>query len=171
MNKSIATTTKLATTLTLILTLSACAPLVRRTPAPGSSMAEVTARLGKPSAVYAEPGGGQAWEYRGQPMGQFQHMAHFKADGTLLSYEQALTTENFAKVPIGYWNKDDILRAFGRPAEISRERVNGDEVWSYRYKEKSVWDSVMNITFTKPGVVRRLQSTADPILDTRFKGM
>jgi hypothetical protein len=171
MNKTIANTTKLATTLALILTMSACAPLVRRTPAPGTPLAEVTARLGKPSAVYPIPGGGQMLEYRGQPMGQFQHMARIGPDGRLLSYEQVLTTENFAKVPVGYWNKDDVLRAFGRPADISTERVNGDEVWSYRYKEKGVWDSLMNITFTKLGVVRRLQSTADPVQDDRFKGV
>jgi hypothetical protein len=29
----------------------------------------------------------------------------------------------------------------------------------------------MNITFTKLGVVRRLQSTADPVQDDRFKGV
>jgi hypothetical protein len=171
MKKSITKPTALAPILTLILALSACAPLARKAPAPGTPVAEVTARLGKPTAVYPEPGGGQALEYRGQPMGQFQHMAHIGPDGRLLSYEQVLTTENFAKVPIGYFKKDDVLRAFGRPAEISRERVNGDEVWSYRYKEKGVWDSIMNITFTGLGVVRRLQSTADPVLDDRFKGM
>jgi hypothetical protein len=171
MNKTITNTSTLAAALAFALALSACAPLVRKAPAPGSPMAEVTARLGKPNAVYPEPDGGQAWEYRGQPMGQFQHMARFKADGTLISYEQVLTTEHFAEVRIGYWNKDEVLRNFGRPAEVSRERIEGDEVWSYRYKEKGVWDSIMNITFTKLGVVRRLQNTADPVLDDRNKGL
>jgi outer membrane protein assembly factor BamE (lipoprotein component of BamABCDE complex) len=164
------TTTSLAA-LALILALSACAPRVRWTPATGTPLAEVTARLGQPNAIYPEPGGGQVLEYRGQPMGQFQHMARIDANGRLLSYEQVLTTENFAQVRIGYWNKDDILRHFGRPAEVSRERINDDEVWSYRYKEKGVWDSLMHITFTKRGVVRQMAVAADPILDESKQGM
>jgi hypothetical protein len=164
-------TIKTAAALALILALSACAPLVRRAPATGSTLAEVTARLGQPNAVYPAPDGGQVLEYRGQPMGQFQHMARMGADGRLLSYEQALTSENFAAVQVGQWNKDDILRHFGRPAEVSRERKNDDEVWSYRYKEKGVWDSMMNITYTKQGIVRRMDNTPDQLLDERFKGL
>jgi hypothetical protein len=171
MNRTITMLAKPAIPLALMLALSACAPLFHRAPAAGTPVAEVTARLGRPDAVYPAPDGGQVLEYRGQPMGQFQHMARIGPDGRLLSYDQVLTTENFARVEIGHWNKDDILRHFGRPAEVSRERVNDDEVWSYRYKEKGVWDSLMNITFTKLGVVRRIDNSPDPVLDTRFKGV
>jgi hypothetical protein len=171
MNRTITTLARPAIALALLLALSACAPLVHRTPAVGTPLAGVTASLGQPSAVYPAPDGGQVLEYRGQPMGQFQHMARIGPDGRLVSWEQVLTTENFARVQIGYWKKDDILRHFGRPAEVSRERVNDDEVWSYRYKEKGVWDSLMNITFTKVGVVRRMENSPDPVLDTRFKGV
>jgi hypothetical protein len=169
--KTTRTLTALALNVTLIVYLTACAPLVRRAPATGTPLAEVTARLGQPNAIYPDPDGGQVLEYRGQPMGQFQHMARIGADGRLLSYEQVLTTQNFAQVRIGYWNRDDILRHFGRPAEVARERVNDDEVWSYRYKEKGVWDSLMNITFTKGGVVRQMAVTADPALDESTRGM
>jgi hypothetical protein len=174
MNKTITTTTNTAASLALILalsSLSACAPLVRRTPPVGAPLAEVTARLGQPNAVYPAPDGGQVLEYRGQPMGQFQHMARIGPDGRLLSYEQVLTSENFDRVVIGHWTRDDILRNFGRPAEVSRERASDDEVWSYRYKEKGVWNSFMNVTFTRPGVVRQMRNTPDPLLDERFKGL
>jgi hypothetical protein len=170
MNKTIKNTLKSAAGLALILSVSACAPLVRRAPAAGTPLAEVTARLGQPNAVYPDPNGGQVLEYRGQPMGQFQHMARIGPDGRLLSYEQVLTTENFATVEVNRWSKDDILRHFGRPAEVSRDRVNGDEVWSYRYKEKGVWNSFMNIYFNQRDIVRRLGNSADPLLDERFKG-
>jgi len=174
MNKTSKNTGRWAGALALAValsTLSGCAPLVRRTPPAGAPLAEVTARLGQPNAVYQDPAGGQVLEYRGQPMGQFQHMARIGPDGRLLSYEQVLTSENFAQVEIGHWNKDDILRHFGRPAEVSRERGSGDEVWSYRYKEKGVWNSFMNVTFTQPGVVRQMRNSPDPLLDERFKGL
>jgi hypothetical protein len=170
MTKTRKTAGALALTLVLGLALPACAPLLGKGPATGTPLAEVTAKLGTPNAIYPDPDGGQVLEYRGQPMGQFQHMARIGPDGRLLSYEQVLTSENFAQVRPGYWNHDDVLRHFGKPADVSIERVNGDEVWSYRYKEKGVWNSMMNITFTKLGVVRQMRITPDPLLDERFKG-
>jgi hypothetical protein len=151
--------------------LAGCAtPLFHKAPPAGTPLAEVTARLGKPTEVYAEPDGGQVLEYRGQPMGQFQHMARIGADGKLVSYEQVLTTENFAKVDVNRWTKDDILRHFGRPAEAVHVRKDDDEVWSYRYKENGVWNSMMNVYFNQRGIVRQLRNEPDPLLDDRYKG-
>ena len=170
MNKTFKNSTTIVAGVAFALALSACAPIVRRAPAAGAPLAEVTARLGKPDAVYPDPNGGQVLEYRGQPMGQFQHMARIGADGRLISYDQVLTSENFAKVAVNRWNKDDILRNFGRPAETSRDRVDNAEVWSYRYKEDNVWDSVMNVAFNGRGIVLRTFVSADPLLDDRYKG-
>ena len=150
--------------------LSACASF-NRTPPTDTPLADVTAKLGKPDAVYPIPSGGQMLEYRGQPMGQFQHMAHIGADGRLISYEQVLTTQNFAKIQPGNWTKDDVLRSFGRPAEASRDRVDGGEVWSYRYKQDGVWPAYMNVYFNGRGEVRRTDNTPDPVLDDRSKGL
>jgi len=147
-----------------------CGSLQRTLPA-GTPLADVTARLGQPTATYAEPGGGQVLEYRGQPMGQFQHIATIGADGRLVSYDQVLTSENFAKVQLNRWTRDDILRHFGQPAEMGRVRLDDREVWSYRYKEDKVWNSMMNVYFNARGVVIRLQNTPDPLLDERYKGM
>jgi hypothetical protein len=167
MTKTIKTTAALA----LILSLSACAPFIRRTPPVGAPLAEVTARLGKPNAVYQQADGSQIFEYTGQPMGQFQYMAHIGADGRLLSYEQVLTAENFAKIEVGRWNKDDVLRHFGHPAQVVRSRLEEGEIWSYRYKEQGVWDTQMNVDFNRRGVVLRTFNSPDPLLDERFKGL
>jgi hypothetical protein len=153
----------------LAFSLSACAPLFRQPPPAGAPLAEVTAALGQPAASYPEPDGGQVLEYRGQPMGQFQHMAHIGPDGHLLSYEQVLTSENFARVKVDQWTKDDILRNFGRPAEISRVAFHNYEVWSYRYKEAGVWNSMMNVHFDQQGVVRQMLNGPDPMYDDRFR--
>ena len=153
----------------LLLALSGCS--VFRQPTPGTPLTDVTARLGKPSAVYPDPDGSQWLEYRGQPMGQFQHMAHVGADGRLISYEQVLTSPNFARVKVNDWTRDQVLRNFGRPAEDTRDRATGYQVWSYRYKQDKVWNSYMNIYFNARGVVRRVEDTPDPLLDSRFKSM
>src|SRR5438094_533087 len=140
-------------TAALSLLLGACsAPLFRHPPPPGAPLPAVVAGLGQPDAAYPEPDGGQVLEYRGQPMGQFQYMARMSPDGRLVSYEQVLTNANFARVKIGQTNKDDILRMFGRPAEVSRVYAHDYEVWSYRYKESGVWNSLMSVNFDQNGV-------------------
>jgi hypothetical protein len=153
------------------LSLSACAPLFRQPPPAGAPLAAVTAALGKPAASYPEPDGGQVLEYRGQPMGQFQHMARIGPDGRLVSYDQVLTNENFAKIEIGRWNRDDVLRHFGRPAEVVRSRLDEGEIWSYRYKEEGLWNSMMNVDLNARGTVLRVFKSPDPLLDDRFRGL
>jgi hypothetical protein len=80
-----------------------------------------------------------------------------------------LTSENFAKVKVDHWTKDDILRNFGRPAEISRVYFHDYEVWSYRYKEAGVWNSLMSVHFDHQGVVRQMLNGPDPMYDDRFR--
>jgi len=153
----------------LALSLSACAPLFRQPPPAGAPLAEVTARLGRPNAVYPDPDGGQILEYTGQPMGQFQHMARIGPDGRLVSYEQVLTSEGFAQVKVDHWTKDDILRHYGHPAETSRVGYHDYEVWSYRYKEAGVWNSMMHVHFDQQGVVRQMLNGPDPMYDDRYR--
>jgi hypothetical protein len=169
MTKLIKRSTLAATLALAALSLSACGTLFRQPPPAGAPLAEVTAVLGQPNAVYPEPDGGQVLEYRGQPMGQFQHMARISPDGRLVSYDQVLTSENFAKVKVDQWTKDDILRNFGRPAETSRVGFHNYEVWSYRYKEAGVWNSMMYVHFDQQGVVRQMLNGPDPMYDDRFR--
>ena len=154
--------------LALAAALAACGTF-NRTPPAGTPLAEVTARLGKPDAVYQDPAGGQVLEYRGQPMGQFQYMARIGPDGRLVSYDQVLTSENFAKVKVDQWTKDDILRHFGRPAEVTGVYFHNYEVWSYRYKEAGVWNSLMSVHFDQQGVVRQMLNGPDPMFDERLR--
>jgi hypothetical protein len=151
------------------LGLSACAPMLRDAPPPGAPLAEVTAKLGQPTAVYPEPDGGRVLEYRGQPMGQFQWMARIGPDGRLVSWQQVLTSENFARVQVDRSTRDDILRMFGRPAEVSRVGFHNYEVWSYRYKEAGVWNSMMHVHFDERGIVRQMLNGPDPMYDDRFR--
>jgi hypothetical protein len=149
-------------------TLSACVSPFRQPP-PGAPLAAVTAAMGQPNAVYPEADGGRILEYRGQPMGQFQHMAHIGPDGRLVSFEQVLTSENFGKVKVDHWTKDDILRNFGQPAEVSAVGFHNYEVWSYRYKEAGVWNSMMHVHFDQQGVVRQMLNGPDPRYDDRYR--
>lgn len=150
-------------------TLPGCAPFIRIAPPLGAPLTEVQVKLGTPRAVYPLPDGSRIVEYAGQPMGQFQYMATIGPDGRLQAYEQALTSEKFATVKIGSTNKDDILRRFGHPAETSRVAFHDYEVWSYRYKEAGVWNSMMHVHFDAQGIVQQMLNGPDPMYDDRYR--
>ena len=77
-------------------------------------------------------------------------------------YTKGAVYSNFA-------DKDDILRNFGRPAETSAVGYHDYEVWSYRYKEAGVWNSMMHVHFDQQGVVRQMLNGPDPMYDDRFR--
>ncbi len=71
----------------------------------------------------------------------------------------------FAKIEVGKARKDEVLRLVGRPAETSRVFQHDDEVWSYRYKESEVWNSLMHVHFDRDGVVRMRMNGPDPLFE------
>jgi hypothetical protein len=153
-------------TLCAALALSGCA-LFREPPVLGEPAAAVTAKLGQPTGVYPLPDGGQELEYATAPFGQFTWMARIGPDGRLASYEQVLTGEKFATIKVDQATKADVLRIIGRPAEQSRVRLHNYEVWSYRYKEAGVWNSLMHVHFDEQGIVRQMMNGPDPMFEVR----
>ena len=131
----------------------------------GMSEQEVIAKLGNPAARYQE-GNTQLLEYPQGRWGQYAHMVRFDANGKLVSWEQVLTVEKFATVKVGATSKSDILRMFGHPAETDWLPLRQLEVWSYRYKEGGVWDSMMHVHFDQSGVVQQMQNGRDPMFDS-----
>jgi hypothetical protein len=159
---------KITTTVTLLM-LGACAGLIRHAPSIGDPVAVVQQKMGAPTAIYRD-GPDQLFEYATGPMGQQTWMARIGPDGRLSAYEQVLTGEKFATIKIDTATKDDVLRIVGRPAEFSRVAYRNYEVWSYRYKEAGVWNSLMHVHFDQQGVVRQLLNGPDPMYDTKEKG-
>lgn len=67
----------------------------------------------------------------------------------------------------GVASKTDVLHAIGRPAERSWLRLPDLEVWSYRYKENNVWNSMMHVHFDRAGVLKMMQNGPDPMLEEK----
>ncbi|MDC8756056.1 hypothetical protein [Janthinobacterium fluminis] len=153
-------------TLALLLGVAGCAGFGGPPPMLGETRAAVEAKKGRPTAVY--PAGQDAMlEYATGPFGQFTYMARIGPDGLLKSYEQVLTGEKFATIKIGVANKQDVLRSIGRPAETSFLPRQQLEVWSYRYKESGVWDSMMHVHFDRQGIVQMMMNGPDPLKEER----
>jgi hypothetical protein len=149
-----------------VLLLAGCGTIFRQFPNQGDTAPQVAAKMGQPNAVYPE-GGGQELEYLTGPMGQETYMAHMGPDGRLASFEQVLTGEKFATIKIDHATKADVLRTIGHPAETSALPLRDFEVWSYRYKESGVWNSMMHVMFDRGGVVRMMQNAPDPMYERR----
>jgi len=148
------------------LLLAGCAGLGGPPPAIGERMDAVKAKLGQPTAVYPV-GGDTVLEYTTQPFGQYAWMARFGPDGALTSYEQVLTDEKFATLKVGLATRDEVLRTIGHPAETSYLSLRDLTVWSYRYKQSGVWNSMMHVHFDQAGVVREMMAGPDPAYEEK----
>ncbi len=151
-------------TICLCLALTACASLARQAPPVGASVAEVEAAWGRPGASYRD-GADTLLEYATGPMGQTTYMARIGPDERLRSFEQVLDGAHFARLQVGKSDKAEVLRTIGRPAERSRVFIGDYEVWSYRYKENGVWNSMMHVHFDRNGIVRMLLNGPDPLYE------
>lgn len=148
----------------LLISLAGCASMRAPTLTPGQSEAEVISALGAPSARYQD-GNDSILAYVHGPWGQQTYMARLDASQHLKSYEQVLTTQKFATVKIGTTNQETILHTFGKPAETSYLSLSDLTVWTYRYKESGVWDSMMHVHFDRNGIVQKMLNGPDTWLD------
>lgn len=69
--------------------------------------------------------------------------------------------DSFLSVQLGVTTQADLLRLLGRPDETTYLQLRDLNVWSYRYKESGVWDSMMHIMMDRNGVVRETMSGPD----------
>lgn len=154
--------------LSLFLLLSACKTLNYPPPTMGMSEQALIEMSGKPMVRYQD-GNDRLLEYSGF-WGQQTYMARFGPDGRLKSWEQVLTSPKFATVKVGETTKQQVLLTFGTPAETMMMPFMKFEVWSYRFKENDVWNSMMHIHFDQAGVVRMMYTGPDPHFDDTRRG-
>ena len=145
--------------------LSGCASM--QFPQPGSSEAEVIAICGKPFHEMRD-GDIHILEWTANNYNQYTYMAKIGPDGKLVSFEQVLTVEKFSTLKPGVSTKADVLKTVGHPNPFESEflPLTGTEVWTYRYRENGVWDSMMHIHFNPDGTVKRLENGLDIVLHT-----
>ncbi len=146
----------------LALLVSGCTTFQK--PYPGMQETELLTIRGKPDAEYRE-GNIRTLEWTASNSNQYTYMAKIGPDGKLLSYEQVLTVAKFSTLKPGISTKEDVLKTVGHPNLFESEYLPlvDSDVWSYRYKENGVWDSMMSIHFDLNGVVKRLENGMDPL--------
>jgi hypothetical protein len=153
----------------VLLGTAGCAALRRTPPVPGDTREAVLAKFGKPTALYPAPSG-EVIEFAFGPMGQQTWMARMGPDGRLVLFEQVLTADKFGTLKIDAATKADVLRTVGRPAEESYLDLPDLEVWSYRYREGDVWNSMMHLHFNRSGILTKMLNAPDPMYEYKDSG-
>jgi hypothetical protein len=140
--------------------LSACA--TPQSLAPGTTLDQARAKLGKPTGTYPLAGGGTRLQYSNQPFDQSVWNADFDAQGRLAQVEQMMTDAAFARVQPGKYTHSDVLRDFGQPADTYQYKLVDESAWMYRYFTYGGFKAAMFIYFDPAGVVKRTGTGLDP---------
>jgi hypothetical protein len=141
--------------LVLAVQISGCALPAREKA--GALRAEVAARLGPPTAVFALPAG-ERLLYSELPAGFAAYNLDFDASGRLVRNEQVLTQARFENLPVGVWTTADVQRTFGAPLRVERvARFEGD-IWTYRFRQNSD-PRLAHVHLDRQGVVRLVMFT------------
>ncbi|HEY9572461.1 MAG TPA: hypothetical protein VIR76_05000 [Pusillimonas sp.] len=143
--------------------LAACANMAN-TP-PGTPLAQVEAQFGRPNFSCPAENGGQRLIWSQQPNGQYAWGTNVDSAGNTDRIQPVLTDEHFQLLASGVWTPERVRCEFGPPAEISAVGLPSSRqiVWSYRYRQASVWNSLMYVYFGKDGEkVTRFHPGPDP---------
>ena len=151
-----------ALALSALLTLGGCAAIMGPQFTPGMPVEQVIAYNGPPAIEYPD-GNTRLLEWPVGEWSQYASMARVGPDGKLISYENVRTREKFGTIQVNQFNKNDVLRTVGHPTETSYLPLKKQEVWSYRYKEEGIWNSMMHIYFDSSGIVRGIENGQDPL--------
>ncbi len=130
---------------------------------PGMTSEQVYIAMGNPSAVYPDGKGGRVLEWPTNDYSQYAYMAEMNANGQVVWYGNVRTEKRFAQIKINRSTKEDVLRTIGHPSEAEYLALRKQEVWSYRYKEEGIWNSMMHFYFNANGIVTHMEKGMDDL--------
>jgi len=134
-----------AAVLALTLLAAGCANFSAITP--GTPVAQVESRFGRPAAIWKNADGSEQWEYPRGPFGVQTFMITV-ADGAVQEVRQVLSDEYAFKVRPGM-SKEDILRLLGHPYEIVAFSRSNQEDWAWRYRDEAVRTMILHVVFDR----------------------
>jgi len=118
------------------------------------------------------PDGGQTLVWSTQPYGQTAWRTHVNTQGRVAAIRPIFTDAEFETLRTGVWTQQDVLCAFGPPAERSSVGLPSVRqiVWSYRYRQSGVWNSLMYVYFGHDGArVTNLHPGPDPLYEPEWR--
>ena len=121
---------RFAAALLTTIVLSGCAAMSNAQP--GMQRAEVLARMGQPTQVLPL-GTGTRLLYSRQPAGQQVFQVDLDASDHVVHIRQMLTMQEFQRIVVGQWTREDVQREFGPPASIEHAANWPTDILTYRW--------------------------------------
>lgn len=152
--------------LAAVISLAGCTNMAQ-TP-PGTALSVIQSEYGAPNYRCTTETGQERVIWSQQPFGQYAWGANITPDGRAESVELVLSDAYIQRLAQGTWTPEQVRCAFGPPAKIELVGMPSvrETVWSYRYKESGVWNSLMYIYFGTDGKkVTRFHPGPDPLFD------
>lgn len=159
---------KIGISLAMLGLLGACANMADIPP--GASLAQVEAQFGRANYSCPLPDGGQRLVWTTQPMGQQAWGTNVNSTGNTDRVVPILTDQHFNVLKTGTWTPEQVRCEFGPPAETDMVGLPSTRqiVWSYRYLQSNVWNSLMYVYFGKDGShVTHFHPGPDPMFEPR----
>lgn len=124
----------------------------------GSTRAQALQQLGKPSATYPLPDGGERLQYSREPAGYQVDNVDLDAAGRVVAVRSMLNYPLYNNpIQIGKWAKADVLRAYGKPYQVTHESSFDGVVWSWQYMDNYM-PRLFYVYFNPAGVVTRFDT-------------
>ena len=120
---------------------------------PGMSSSQVVDSYGKPTRVVATVLGTRL-QYSSQPAGQSAVMVDLDAAGKVIAVREVMTLQEFSKIQIDKWTREDIEREFGLPARVDTVASWSGDIMNYRWRD-SLHDMYFWVYLDANQVVRR----------------
>ncbi len=149
-----------------VLLLGGCASLTAIPP--DTPLDQVVSRFGAPTLQCKDRQGHDRVVWSQQPLGQQAWGSTVDAQGRVQAIEPILTDAHFQILKQGVWTPEQVRCEFGPPAVIETVGLPSVRqiVWSYRYRQDHVWNSLMYVYFGHDGArVTRFHPGPDPMYD------
>ena len=141
---------------------------------PGTSAQQMVGQFGTPTYQCPLENGGTRLIGSLQPFGQQAWATNTDKEGRIEGVKPVLTDAHFSMLREGVWTPEKLLCEFGPPAEKSAVGLPSVRqiVWSYRYQQDGVWNSLMHVYLGRDGnQVTRFHPGPDPMYERNRFGM
>jgi hypothetical protein len=147
-----------------VLLLTACAQV--SSVAPGTPVADVIRKFGRPVVTCAQADGSRRMIWTQQPQGESAFALTVGADQRVGMAEQLLDDNHFSVLSNGQaWTPEKVRCQFGPPANITESGMGRSRqwVWGYRYMQPANFAAMMYIYMGGDGkMMTHYESLPDP---------
>ncbi|MCB1742995.1 MAG: hypothetical protein KDK91_21645 [Gammaproteobacteria bacterium] len=145
----------------ILATLAACTGEAPHALVPGlSTEADVRETHGRPEIIWEQGDGSRELQFAQRPGGASVRIVRIGPDGRLREAFDALDAARVARID-PRWQRDDLRRHFGRPAQSAFYSLSGRTLWRWPFRDETGSPRWLEIIFEASGRQAAVEVVAD----------